>query len=182
VFPEAYFLGWRAGAYSQPSFAARSRPASVNAQKEPVAECPHSLTHPASTRAGSSCFNSSSRRLTRLPGTVSPRGRVRRGDTERLVWWTRSFGLGSGPSRDRLSPGSAERRWSKGHFSSGGGREHYKNPNAAGQVVWVDARDWGRIACPRRADLPREGVSGEIRGVPSIFGTPQSFPQERGTR
>jgi len=91
------------------------------------------------------------------------------GDTERLVWWTRSFGLGSGPSRDRLSPGSAERRWSKGHFSSGGGREHYKNPNAAGQVVWVDARDWGRIACPRRADLRREGVSGEISGSPLYF-------------
>jgi hypothetical protein len=23
--------------------------------------------------------------------------------------------------------------------------EHYKNPNAAGQGVWVDARGWGRI-------------------------------------
>jgi hypothetical protein len=32
-------------------------------------------------------------------------------------------GLGSGPSRGHLPPGSAERRWSEGHFSSGGGRE-----------------------------------------------------------
>jgi len=36
---------------------------------------------------------------------------------------------GIGPSRDRLSTGSAERRWSEGAFSSGGGRE--SNPPAS---------------------------------------------------
>ena len=31
-------------------------------------------------------------------------------------------------------------------FPSRRRREHCKNPNAAGQVVWVDARHWGRVA------------------------------------
>src|SRR6266545_4175448 len=35
----------------------------------------------------------------------------------------------SGPSRDRLSPGSAQRRWSERAFGSGGGRE--SNPPAS---------------------------------------------------
>ena len=31
-------------------------------------------------------------------------------------------------------------------FPSRRRREHSKNPNAAGQVVWVDGRHWGRVA------------------------------------
>jgi hypothetical protein len=25
-------------------------------------------------------------------------------------------------------------------------REHYRNPNAAAQPIWVGARNWGRVA------------------------------------
>ena len=62
----------------------------------------------------------------------SVRRLVRRGagwNIERLVCWTRSFGPRSGHSRDRLPPGSVQRRWSEGYFSSGGGRE--SNPPAS---------------------------------------------------